>query len=78
MDLDGSGTIERNELKKLIEYTVKASPVVNPDIHIELEVEEFFFLVDENMDNSISFEEFQTALKKFPHLINFFTVGLKI
>ncbi|OQS00263.1 transmembrane protein [Thraustotheca clavata] len=73
LDLDGGGTISKLEI-----HTILVSRKNGLEIHevkdliLEENVNEIMASFDENSDGSITYEEFQRAVRNFPHLLDAF------
>ncbi|XP_022111162.1 NADPH oxidase 5-like [Acanthaster planci] len=74
-DLDENGTIEKNELRALLKTGVEESSLQLSDGKVDHLTETLFNTADQNSDGSISFDEFMTALKRYPDLLENFSIG---
>ncbi|XP_022109877.1 NADPH oxidase 5-like [Acanthaster planci] len=74
-DLDENGTIEKDELRALLKTGVEESSLQLSDRKVDHLTETLFNTADQNSDGSISFDEFMTALKRYPDLLENFSIG---
>ena len=63
-DLDGSGYIDENELRKIVKATNMAS-----EKQLDRKVKWLMSQVDKNNDGTISFDEFVLLARRFPNIV---------
>jgi Ca2+-binding EF-hand superfamily protein len=69
-DFDGSGDIDKNELKILIKNILIENNLDFDTNQVSLIVDEFFKYGDVDKNGKIDFNEFLTLIEKYPDLIN--------
>jgi Ca2+-binding EF-hand superfamily protein/NAD(P)H-flavin reductase len=69
-DFDGSGDIDKDELKILIKNILIENNLDFDANQVDLIVDEFFRYVDVDKNGRIDFNEFLNLIKKYPELIN--------
>ena len=74
-DLDNNGHIDRSEIRILIKESFHENNLDYDKSQIDLLVDEFFEKADTDKSNTIDFNEFLQATKRYPDFINAMTVN---
>ena len=74
-DLDNNGHIDRSEIRILIKESFHENNLDYDKSQIDLLVDEFFDRADTDKSNTIDFNEFLQATKRYPDFINAMTVN---
>ena len=69
-DLDNNGHIDRSEIRILIKESFHENNLDYDKSQIDLLVDEFFDRADTDKSNTIDFNEFLQATKRYPDFIN--------
>ena len=76
-DIDGNHTIDKNELKQILTFSLKSNSQISiSDDVLDKVVQKTFSQVDKNNDNEISLSEFTEAAKANPSILT--CVNLKL
>jgi Ca2+-binding EF-hand superfamily protein len=77
-DLDGNGTIEKDEFRKFLRLSILENENVSLTPHqIEKYIEDAYNKYDTNQDGSISFPEFVKGARKFPDIFTWVLIHLQ-
>lgn len=76
-DIDGNHTIDKNELKQILTFSLKSNSQISiSDDVLDKVVQKTFSQVDKNNDNEISLSEFTEAAKANPSILNCVNLNL--
>jgi len=73
-DIDGDGSIDRNELYQLLKAALSENLFDLTDDQIHILVDDTFAQVDSNGDGRISYEEYEHMVKTQPSILRFLTI----
>lgn len=71
-DVNGDGTIDRNELFNMLRSSCHASGLTQTNDEIWSAVDQAFAIADRNNDGSLDFTEFRIAASRNPSLVSVF------
>ncbi|XP_038058574.1 NADPH oxidase 5-like isoform X3 [Patiria miniata] len=74
-DLDESGTIDKDELRALMKTGIDESSLQLSDSKVDHLTDTLFANADQDNDGSISFEEFMTTLRRYPDILENFSIS---